>query len=89
VEILLLAVPPFVGYLVGRWWIVPTLGALTVAWAATAGVMDNYVGSCTRPDGCGAGPVAQVVLLGLLGAALIMALAVVGCLVRRKREGAS
>jgi hypothetical protein len=51
--------------------------------------MDNYVGPFTRPDGCGAGPVAQVVLLGVLGAALIMALAAVGCLVRRKREGAS
>jgi hypothetical protein len=87
VEILLLAVPPLVGYLVGRWWVVPALGALVVAWVAAAAVADNYVGECTRPDGCGVGPAAQTLLLGLLTAALIMGLAAIGCLVRHKRAG--
>jgi hypothetical protein len=89
VDALFLLLPPVLGYAIGRWWVAWAFAALFIVGAIVAAVADNFVGACTRPDGCGVGPAAQVVLSGVLYAALVAGLAVPGVLLRRWRESPS
>jgi hypothetical protein len=87
-ELLFLLVVPVVSFLVGRWWIAWLPGLVFIAVVVIASVLDNYVGSCTRSDGCGLGPVAQALLLALIYGAIISALSIGGVLLRRRLDNA-
>jgi hypothetical protein len=81
-----------VGFAVGRWWVVwaiPLVGWIAIVVAA---VVDNFDDPCTRPDGCGIGPVLGIAVLGVPMAAILAAAIAGGVLarsaLRRRRAGA-
>jgi hypothetical protein len=71
------------GYAVPRLWVVPILPVAIVLTVTVGSIFEN-TGECTRPDGCGAGPVAQAILFALTLGALLAASTGVGIWLRRR-----
>ncbi len=80
--VVLLALP--VGFLAGRWWAVAAGPLLLVASITAFSVAENVADPCTRPDGCGAGPVLGAFVLACLLAAVVAALLAAGVALRRR-----
>jgi len=74
------------GFFVGRWWLVAALPLVFTASIALSAVNDNFNDPCTRPDGCGLGPVAQATLLGVAFSIVLAVVTAGGILARRERE---
>ena len=74
------------GFLVGRRWVL-ALPLLFVAVVTGASLVENLGGDCTRPDGCGWGPVALAFLASLAVAALLAAVLLLGIALRRRVGG--
>ena len=85
---LALVAAPVVGYFVGRWWVVAVVPAVYAVPIVIWSLVDNFDDPCTRPDGCGVGPVLLASLFALAYAVLVAGLTAAGVALRRRSVSA-